>query len=79
MVATGKHRKHIIVVEVDQPVLLVDAPRPVSGEVTFQWFGATYSLEGITQDMGNEVIDSFMFTGVILGPVLIVSPTIGSE
>src|SRR5258707_11213316 len=42
---------------VDQSVLVVDAARPVAGQVAFEGLGFAYALEGVALDLADQAGD----------------------
>jgi hypothetical protein len=64
---------------VDQSVLLSDTARPTPGEHIFQWFGLSRALEGISDDLVNEIEDSDGYASVVFDPETEVLKKLGLE
>lgn len=54
---------------VHQAVNLVDAPRPVAGQVAAQGLGLAYSREGLTRGGGNQQVDPLECFFILILPV----------
>ena len=57
MSATGKNQNHIFLDEIDKPVFTVNAATPKSCQIFFQRFGLADSIEWISHNILDELIE----------------------
>jgi hypothetical protein len=53
---------------IDEPMLLVNPPRPTTSQLALQWFGFTFADEGVTLHVLNKFEDAQSFLMVMLDP-----------
>lgn len=68
------YKKRVFGGAVDEPVLVVDAARPVAGKAVFEGFGFAGTGEGVTHDLVDEPVDALEHLSVGILPVKVVLP-----
>ncbi len=74
MIPQLSYKDSILSRPVNDAVLVVDAPGPVTGEAVFERFGFARAGEGISNDLMDDPVDAFEHVFVGLLPIEIVLP-----
>jgi hypothetical protein len=61
---------------VDNPMLVVDPPRPIAGKAVFERFRFAGSSERIANDLMDKPVDAFEYLPVCLLPVEVILPCV---
>ena len=69
MSAAGENKNHMIFYEIDKPMLPVNASTPKARQILFQWFRFSDSIEWISHNILDELIDTLDHPLIILLPV----------
>ena len=69
MSAAGENKNYMIFYEIDKPMLPVNAPAPKTRQILFQRFRFSDSIEWMSHDILDELIDALDHPLIILLPV----------
>ena len=76
MVAEGYDPKLIIFNSVNQPVLFVDSPRPISGEFVPEWLWLSDAGKGISFGIFYQPSNSLRDSSIFINPVGEIFPSL---
>jgi len=79
VVARLQDDKVVPVHEIDQPMLVVDAPRPATGEHMAECFRLANAGEGLAQRVGEQAVQALQRLSVCRLPILVVLPAVRRE
>ena len=74
MVGAGDDDNVVRIDGVNQAMLVVDAPRPIPGQVPFERFGFADALKRRSQNLSNQEVDALDQFAVMLLKPLVVAP-----